>query len=124
MGSTGTGRLSDYTGYSGAEKGKTGGKDIEDQCERAVYTTLEDVETSEYFTKKKKVPDKGTPVKVKYKNPRLVAIDEDGTVIGNLPTEYNYLVTCISSGYEYKGEVSGSFMEPLPSVDIAVTPRK
>lgn len=123
MGSTGSGRLSDYTRFRGAVKGVTGGEDLINKCDRAVATVLEDVETCDYFKKNGKVPSKGTFVKIALKT-RLVALDENGDVIGHLPTEYNYLLECLNDGYQYEGEVSGSFDTPVPSVYIAATPQK
>lgn len=123
MGSTGSGRLSDYTRFRGAIKGVTGGEDLIDKCERAVATVLEDVETCEYYKKNGRVPTKGTTVWITLKT-RLVAVDDKGDVIGYIPTEYNYLMACLSDGYQYEGEVSGSFETPVVSVYIAVTPQK
>ncbi len=123
MGSTGSGRLSDYSRFRGAVKGVTGGEDLINKCDRAVATVLEDVETCDYYKKNGKVPAKGTYVKIALKT-RLVAIDEKGDVIGYLPTEYNYLLECLNDGYQYEGEVSGSFETPVVSVYIAVTPQK
>lgn len=123
MGSTGSGRLSDYSRFGGAVKGVTGGEDLINKCDRAVATVLEDVETCDYYKKNGKVPAKGTYVKIALKT-RLVAIDEKGDVIGYLPTEYNYLLECLNDGYQYEGEVSGSFETPVVSVYIAVTPQK
>ena len=123
MGSTGSGRLSDYTRFRGAVKGVTGGEDLINKCERAVATVLDDVETCDYYKKNGHVPAKGTYVKIALKT-RLVAVDKHGDVIGLLPTEYNYLLECLNDGYQYEGEVSGSFETPIPSVYIAVTPQK
>ncbi len=123
MGSTGSGRLSDYTRFRGAVKGVTGGEDLINKCDRAVATVLEDVETCDYYKKNGHVPAKGTYVKIALQT-RLVAVDEKGNVIGHLPTEYNYLLECLNDGYQYEGEVSGSFETPVPSVYIAVTPQK
>ena len=123
MGSTGSGRLTDYSRFRGAEKGITGGEDLIDKCQRAVATVLEDVETCDYYKKFEKVPAKGTFVKIALKT-RIVAIDNNGDVMGYLPTEYNYLLECLNDGYQYEGEVSGSFENPVPSIYVAVTPQK
>lgn len=123
MGSTGSGRLTDYSRFSGAVKGATGGEDLINKCDRAVATVLEDVETCDYYKKNKRVPTKGTYVKVAMKT-RLVALDENGDVIGYIPTEYNYLLECLNDGYQYEGEVSGSFVTPVISVYIAATPQR
>lgn len=123
MGSTGTGHLTDYSGYKKAVVGETGGKDTVYICNKAVATSLEDVATSDYFKKHGTVPLKGTPVIITSTS-RIVAVDDKGDVIGNLPTEYNYLLGCIEEGYQYEGEVTDSFTSPLPSTSIAVTPQK
>lgn len=123
MGSTGSGRLSDYTRFRDAIKGVTGGEDLIDKCERAVATGLEEVETCDYYKKNGHVPAKGALIKIAMKT-RLVALDEHDDVIGYLPTEYNYLLDCLTKGYLYEGEVSGSFETPVPSVYIAATPQK
>lgn len=123
MGSTGTGHLSDYFGYKKAVIGETGGKDTVYICNKAVATSLEDVATSNYFKKHGIVPPKGTPVVI-ISSSRIVAVDDNGDVIGNLPTEYNYLLGCIEEGYQYEGEVTDSFPTPFPSASVAVTPQK
>lgn len=123
MGSSGTGHLSDYSGYKKAVVGETGGKDTVYICNKAVATNLEDVTTSDYFKNHGTVPSKGTPVIISSTS-RIVAVDDKGDVIGNLPTEYNYLLGCIEEGYQYEGEVTDSFTSPLPAASIAVTPQK
>lgn len=123
MGSTGSGRLSDYTRFRAAVKGVTGGEDLINKCERAVATVLEEVETCDYFKKHGKVPSKGSYIKIEL-NTRIAAVDENGDVIGYLPTEYNYLLDCLTEGYIYEGEVAGCFETPVPSVYIAATPQK
>lgn len=123
MGSTGSGRLSDYTRFRAAVKGVTGGEDLVNKCERAVATVLEEVETCDYYKKYGKVPSKGAFIKIVLKT-RIASVDENGDVIGYLPTEYNYLLDCLTDGYIYEGEVAGSFDTPVPSVYIAATPQK
>lgn len=123
MGSTGTGHLSDYHDYKKPVQGVTGGKDTVYICDRAVATLLEDVATSEYYSKKGIVPPVGTGVVITA-NKRIIAVDDNGLIIGNLPTEYNYLLACIQEGYQYEGQVADSFDSPILSVSIAVTPQK
>ena len=98
MGSTGSGRLSDYTRFRDAIKGVTGGEDLIDKCERAVATGLEEVETCDYYKKNGHVPAKGALIKIAMKT-RLVALDEHDDVIGYLPTEYNYPVESMEGEY-------------------------
>lgn len=123
MGSTGTGHLSDYPDYSMPLQGVTGGKDTVYVCDRAVATSLEDVATSDYYKTYGNVPSKGTPVLITV-NKRVLAIDDKGVTIGNLPTDYNYLLACIQEGYHYEGQITDSSVSPIPYVSIAVTPQK
>lgn len=123
MGSSGPGTLSDYTNFRGAIQGVTGGKGLVNKCEKAVSTILEDVENCDYYKKNGSVPAKGTYVKIAF-NTRIAAVNKNDDVIGYLPTEYNYLLECLTEGFQYEGEVSGSFDAPVPSVYIAVTPQK
>lgn len=123
MGSTGPGHLSDYPSYKKAVAGVTGGKDTVYACDKAVATILEDVATSDYYKTHGTIPPKSTPVVISF-NKRIIAVDDQGLTIGNLPTSYNYLLGCIEEGYQYEGEVTDSYITPLPSVKIAVTPQK
>lgn len=123
MGSTGTGHLSDYPDYKKPLQGVTGGKDTVYICDRAVATSLEDVATSDYYKTYGNVPPKGTPVLITV-NKRVVAVDDKGLTIGNLSTEFNYLLACIEEGYQYEGQVTDSAHSPIPMVSIAVTPQK
>lgn len=123
MGSTGSGNFTDYPGNKNAIAGVTGGENNIDICERAVITKLEDVQTSDYYQEKGNVPPIGTSIIIAFAT-RIVAVNESGIIIGNLPTEYNYLLKCLDEGYRYEGEVIGSNHTPLPIVQIAVTPQK
>lgn len=123
MGSMGSGHLSDYSDYKEAVKGETGGKDTVYICDKAVSTFLEDVATSDYYKQNRGVPAKGTFVQITSSS-RIVAVDKNDVVIGNLPTDYNYLLACLEEGYRYEGVVEDSYDQPFPSVQIAVTPQK
>lgn len=123
MGSTGSGHFSDYPGNVNAVKGVTGGESGINACSRGFITRLEDVATSDYFIKKGNVPPVGTSVTIAFAT-RIVALDDKGVIIGNLPTEFNYLMRCLKEGYQYEGQVEGSSNVPFPSVQIAVTPNK
>lgn len=122
MGSTGSGNFSDYPGNRNAVPGLTGGESMTDICERAINTRLEDVATSGYYQQNGQVPSVGTSVVISFAT-RIVATDNQGVIIGNLPTEYNYLYRCLDVGYHYEGQVIGSYNSPFPSVQIAVTPK-
>lgn len=108
MGSSGSGRLSDYPG-SGRSKDKGGGSGggkpgSEDRCARAFGAELEDVEHSTYFKKNKSVPPVGTELVIAHAK-RVVAQTQAGEVVGNLPTKFNYLAACMKDGFTYVGRV-------------------
>lgn len=128
MGSSGTGRLTDYSGFFGGQKpspskGMQGPSGPIDRCALAFSTELEDVLTSEYYTKLKTIPAKGEHITIAIKY-RIVVIANNGLVVGNLPTRYNYLYECINDGFVYQGVVEESEAGILPLVIVAVTPSK
>lgn len=124
MGSTGTGRFSDYTGETSKDpSSKQGGKSGEDKCLKAFTTNLEEVERSAYFKKHSKPPEVQTVIKIVFENPRLAA-EAKGLVIGYLPTDFNYVRTCMNAGFVFPGIVSSSSASRVPSVRITVTPHK
>jgi len=128
MGSTGSGRISDYPGSSPAAKpgGQGGGigPSVEDRCARAFNARLEDVELSDYYRAHANLPPKGTRVEL-VKRKRLVVQTTDGEGIGNLPTSFNFLASCMNEGWTYIGTVqqvrSGPPVASI-SVDFAATP--
>lgn len=124
MGSSGTGRLSDYSGRSSGGSSKTGGKSNEDKCERAFSTLLEDVERCTYYKTNSALPANGTVIEVVFKKPRLAAVTNEGIIVGYLPTDRNYIKACIENGYSFPGAISSSRLKPLPSVQITVSPHK
>lgn len=101
MGSTGSGRLTDYPGDHGAD----------DKCEKAFATHLEDVDLCDYFKAHKSVPPVGTVLEVALKK-RVVAQTQSGEVVGNLPTRFNYLAGCLRQGFSYTGQVRDSNSSP------------
>lgn len=124
MGSSGTGRLTDYTGTSSkSSPSKIGGSSGEDKCGKAFTTSLEEVERSEYFKDNSSPPPTNTNIEVIFKKPRLAAV-VDGVVIGYLPTDKNYVKVCLEDGYKFPGVVSASRTKPTPSVQITVSPYK
>jgi hypothetical protein len=115
MGSSGSGRISDYPGASkqagdsrgssgefGGAGGSRGGGD--DRCAKAFTTSLEDAEHSDYYHSHSEPPPEGTAVFVAHKK-RVVAITSDGESVGSLPTSFNYLAACLKDGWEYVGVV-------------------
>ncbi len=119
MGSSGSGRFSDYPA-SKKEAGEDGGGDKppEDRCARALSAILEDVEHSEFFIAHGACPAVGTALHIAQKK-RVVAQTEAGEVIGNFPTSFNYLAACLKGGYSYVGAVrSSSNGPPVASVSV------
>lgn len=121
MGSTGTGRFTDYPSNPNSIKGVVGPDPRADICGLAFSTDLEDIETSEFYNKYGKVPVQGSFVSIGFKG-RIVAFNDKNLTIGNLPTKYNYLLGCMKSGYIYSGVVEDSGDGCVPFIKIAVTP--
>lgn len=121
MGSSGPGNFSDYSNYPRAIKGVTGAVDSEDKCALAFSTLIEDVDTCEYYSKKRILPAVGTEVYIDFKV-RLVVKSNDGLIIGYLPTKYNYLRNCILKGFTYVGVVSNVSMTPINTILVDITP--
>lgn len=132
MGSTGSGRISDYPGSSSYRPGGGGpggggpgggGPGDSDRCARAFSVNLEDVERSDYYQQHQSVPPVGTQLKV-VKHKRIVAETDDGQVVGNIPTSHNYLAACIKNGWSYFGvvrSVSNVPPEAVVTVDFAAS---
>lgn len=109
MGSTGTGRFSDYPGSARSEQsdgGFSGGDSGEDRCDKAFSTTLEDYERSGFSASEPAPPSVGTGFEIRLES-RLTAYSDGGVSLGFLPTEYNYLAGCIRGGREYRGIITG-----------------
>src|SRR5467141_2446765 len=105
MGSSGTGRLTDYPGSGrGRQGGSQGGSSGADQCKKKIDEQLEDVATSAYYKNHKGVPPTGTKVEV-VQQKRISFASTAGEVIGHLPTQYNYLAACLADGFKYAGTV-------------------
>ena len=121
MGSSGSGRLTDYPGSGKAKTSSEGGDggSPEDRCGKAFSAQLEDVEQSAYYVNHKQPPPLGTVLEVVHAK-RITAVIGDETV-GNLPTKYNYLAACIKGGYSYVGTVTTSKSAPtvIVSADFA-----
>lgn len=117
MGSSGTGRFTDYPGSGGTSSkgGKQGGSSGEDGCKKPISEQLEDVGRCDYFKTHKAVPKAGTPVAV-VQDKRIAVTTVKGEVIGYLPTKYNYLAGCLAAGYKYGGTVATSKDTPVPAV--------
>jgi hypothetical protein len=84
---------------------------------------LEDVEQSEYYRKHGRTPPNGTQVEVAMRK-RPVAQTNSGESIGNLPTSFNYLSSCMKEGWVYIGVVQSAKSGPPVAtiqVDFAAT---
>jgi hypothetical protein len=115
MGSTGSGRISDYPGSSKSREGSGdsngGGGGTDDRCARAISVALEDIEHCEYFIARAAAPLVGQVLRVALKK-RVVAETEQGLTVGNFPTSYNYLAACLKEGWTYVGSVRSSTNGP------------
>ncbi|CAI2299451.1 MULTISPECIES: hypothetical protein [Vibrionaceae] len=124
MGSTGSGKFTDYTGNRD-EGAQTGGSSQQDQCELAFSCILEEVAQSAYYSTHGKVPQVGAQVIIQFEAPRIVAVDISTNLsCGALPTKYNYLLKCLNDNYNYFGIVTNSNDGPHPLVEIDVSPSK
>jgi len=124
MGSSGSGRISDYPGSSSRGKAGNGNPSQVDRCARAFAVRLEDVEQSDYYQAHKTLPPVGTRLVIAQRK-RLVAQTVGGESIGNLPTSFNYLASCLKNGWSYTGAVHGATKGPPVasiSADFAATP--
>lgn len=123
MGSTGTGRFSDYSGSMSGSGGSSnsGGSSGEDICEKAISSAIEEIERCEFFKQFKTVPQVGTAVKVTVDS-RIQIISNENLIIGFLPTKYNYLLGCINDGKSYQGIVISTSENPMPSIFVDIAP--
>jgi len=128
MGSSGSGNFSDYPGSSKKKPGgDDGGSSADDRCGRAFSVSLEDVEHCDYFKSHGNAcPADGTVLEIAQKK-RIVAQTSAGEIVGNLPTQLNYLAACLRDGYTYAGQVRSSNATGLivvVSADFAAIPPK
>jgi hypothetical protein len=116
MGSTGSGRFSDYSGKSKTEEGdgSSGGSSGSDKCAEAFTASLEDVANHEYYVNHGFAPAVGTELTISIKG-RVVAVAGTETV-GSLPTKLNYIARCLQGGFTYKGIVTSSTNGSNPQV--------
>jgi hypothetical protein len=113
MGSTHTGRFQDYKGD---------GKEVPDKCKEIVKTILEEVSNSQFYQNNGKLPEIDEQLHISV-GKRVAAVADSGEIVGYLPTEYNYLKFCIDEGYLYLGKITQSLIEPLPRVQVIISPQ-
>lgn len=119
MGSTGTGRFSDYQDEVPGQK--EAGTEDENRCTEEISVFLEEVERSEYYNSKGNLPDVGTSLSISAEK-RITARVESGETVGFLPTKYNYFLTCLQEGYVYSIYVSQSVATPMAQVEVTISP--
>jgi hypothetical protein len=138
MGSTGTGKFSDYPGSSGGRPSGTPGggggggsptkPDDVDKCGRAISDmSLEEVALADYFKNHKAVPPVKTKVRVRKKlvgGRVAVETTASSEVVGYVPTVYNYLRGCMEKGWKYEGQVDDSSKGKLPKVKVSLVGTK
>ena len=129
MGSAGSGRFGTYrTAKSQVEiengNDGVGGGIGEVECPSNIENIrLEDVATSQYYVTHKSLPPSGDPVELNntiYRGRLVVVVVSTGEILGNLPTQYNYLIKCIKKSMQYSGSVVLSGLIPVPFVVVTL----
>ncbi|MBJ2286001.1 hypothetical protein JFT66_17750 [Pseudomonas sp. MF6755] len=128
MGSSGSGRFSDYPGTKAKEvagdgAGVAGGTSGVDRCSQAFNVLLEDVGNGQYYSQYRIVPSPNTQLTIIFDGQRVFAVDANGLKVGALPTAYNYLVACMQDGVNYLGVVTSSAASPVPTVEADFVPQ-
>lgn len=119
MGSSGTGKFTDYSNNAKDVNGATKkGSSGDDPCGNGFVTILEEVERCPYFQRHKSLPSKGATIRVVMAG--RVAVESAGLIIGYLPTQYNYLAGCINSGSTYQGIITSVNSRPLIRVQVRI----
>ncbi len=132
MGSSGSGKFGTY--HIGNDKGSSssgtgvggvgGGGTDEIGCPTIIQNIrLEDVATSDYYVHHNLLPTSGDPVYLSntiYKGRLVVKVTSTNEILGNLPTQYNYLINCIKKGMQYTGVVVASGSTPVPFVVVTL----
>lgn len=120
MGSSGSGRFSDYSGSPKQTEntgGSSGGSSGHDRCRQAFAAGLEDVEQYDYYNNHGHAIPVGTRLILSVVV-RVIALTETGESVGALPTSFNYIAGCLNSGITYTGIVTNSSSWPIMRVDV------
>jgi len=126
MGSSGSGRFGTYRigGEAGANGGGISGTG-EVGCPEVIENIrLEDVATSEFYTNNHMLPAVQSQVTLRdqvFLGRLVVETSDTHEVIGNIPTNYNYLLNCIKNGFHYSGRVISSGESPIPFVVVTLS---
>ena len=80
---------------------------------------LEDVAASSYYINHNSVPNPGELITITFSNKRIaVQLDSANEIIGNLPVQYNYLLTKIQQETRITGSIESSGTIPIPYITI------
>lgn len=139
MGSAGNGKFGTYNigngkglsglgigvgGVRGGVGDGIGGGTDEIECPLIIENIrLEDVATSEYYVHHNLLPISGDLVdlyNIIHKGRLVVKAASNNKIVGNLPTQYNYLINCIKKGMQYTGIVVASGSKPVPFVVVTL----
>ena len=133
MGSTGTGKFGTYDNSENIfkdidEKNSKINLHKENLCESPLESIiLEDIEIHQYYKENSGLPTVGESVyilKNKFKGRIVVAHTTTDLILGNLPTEYNYLFRCTQLGYSYEGKVIQSIEKPIARLMVKLNAKK
>jgi len=132
MGSSGSGKFGTYRDgensllNSGSNSGSVGRRESNNCPDKLEFIKLEDVTLSEYFISFGSLPIKDSTIRLESEliSNRLVVIDiQTGKIIGNLPTDLNYLLICLKNEKYYEGNVVSSGLIPIPFIVISLYER-
>jgi hypothetical protein len=119
MGSSGTGRLTDYSGIAGIGGNQGGSSGSNDKCGNAISEQLEEVARCAYYLTNNSVPPEGLQITL-VQGTRITVTTLAGEEIGYLPTQFNYLASCLANGYKYSGTVVRSANTRIPAVLVSL----
>jgi hypothetical protein len=120
MGSSGSGSLSDYSGFNSSAKNQ-GAASGSDDCNKAFTAKLEEVDRCSFYITHSTLPAIETEVKL-ILNKRLTIITQSGESIGYLPTSLNFLAKCLADGISYQGRIINTREKPILSVEVDMAP--
>ena len=112
MGSAGTGQFGNYQNNGLGDD--NGNQNFQDKI-----INLEDVAASSYYINHNSVPNPGELITITFSNKRIaVQLDSANEIIGNLPVQYNYLLTKIQQETRITGSIESSGTIPIPYITI------
>ena len=128
MGSTGSGRYGTYQVGNGQTANGNGGSAGEIECPSVIENIrLEDVATLDYYINNHSLPSADNKIELNntvYKGRLVVKDISTNEILGNLPTQYNFLINCIKKGMQYTGTVVLSGTTPVPFVIVKLMPEQ